>query len=437
MNKKIFLIVSMLTAMTLSMSSCSNDGSEPNNDSNEEAQTPTYVEEDVTPFDDSAIVLTDEVKTRTIQQANEFSYRLFDAIDNDVASLDNKNVFISPVSVSMVLSMLADGAQGTTLNELANVLGFDADNIDAYGKANLNLISELSTDRGKSEYSPESEATFQIANALWLNKSVDINATYKSKNVHFYKAAIRNLDFSSNNSVNLINDWVSQKTNGLIPEIIKSIDPTAVLYASNAVYFKSNWSDAFSEENQSAKFTNYDGTISDVKYLYGLQNYGLIETDKCEVVGVDMGYNSFEFQLVIPKDGVSVGDAVNSLANTDLSNSTGDLARLYFPQFKIENDLDLINYLKNMGIISAFSGSANFSGISDTSLFINMLKHVTNISVDKKGIEAAAATITGMVGSNIDTPVNYRTIRVDHPFAFIIRDIKTNSILFIGAVNKI
>jgi serpin B len=90
-----------------------------------------------------------------------------------------------------------------------------------------------------------------------------------------------------------------------------------------------------------------------------------------------------------------------------------------------------------MGIISAFSGSANFSGISDTSLFINMLKHVTNISVDKKGIEAAAATITGMVGSNIDTPVNYRTIRVDHPFAFIIRDIKTNSILFIGAVNKI
>jgi serpin B len=275
-----------------------------------------------------------------------------------------------------------------------------------------------------------------IANALWVDNDFTIKTTFGDKLKENYQATIDNLDFSDSKSVNVINDWANFNTNGLIPKVVDQIDPSTDIILANALYFKGDWSSVVFKHHGQDTFTNYDGSKSVVNYMLKLDSLQYNSNDKCALTTLPIGNGSYTYTAVLPNDKVTVGDAVASLTDEFLNGTTKQYVSYLSPKFNIVNKLSLNNYLEALGIKSIFSGSADFSNITDGSLFINQIRHDSSISVSEKGIEAAAITSESMSSSNGEK-IEYKEFFLDRPFAFIIRETSTNAIVFIGAVNKL
>jgi serpin B len=383
--------------------------------------------------EEPTVVLTQEIETRAIEQANNFSYNLFAAINNDLSSLDEKNIFISPLSVSMALSMTANGASGETRQEIIKALGYDGvTTIDGINQVNAKLLATLP--------SVDPEVKLTIANALWVDNGFTIKTAFGDKLKGTYQATIDNLDFSDSKSVNVINDWVNFNTNGLIPKVVEQIDPSTKIILANALYFKGDWSSVEFAELGHQKFTNYTGTQSNVDMMEVFSNILYNSNDKCAITTLPIGGGNYTYTAVLPNENVSVSEAVASLTDDFLSGATTQIVSYQSPKFDIVNKLSLNDYLKSLGIKSIFSGNADFSNISDRSLSLSRIQHDSSLSVSEKGIEAAAVTTGFMDGDNGEegeSIVEYKKFYLDKPFAFIIRETSTNAIVFIGAVNQL
>jgi serpin B len=387
-------------------------------------------DEPATPQEEEpTVVLTQEIETRAIEQVNNFSYNLFAAINNDLSSLDEKNIFISPLSVSMALSMTANGASGETREEIIKALGYDGvTTIDVINQVNAKLLATLP--------SVDPEVKLTIANALWIDNDFTIKAAFGDKLKETYQATIDNLDFSDSKSVNVINDWANFNTKGLIPKVVEKIDPSTDIILANALYFKGDWSSVEFIDYGQGNFTNYDGNKTEVNRMLELDSLQYNSNDKCAITTISLGNGSYTYTAVLPNDKVTVGDAVASLTDDYLNGTTKQLVSFLSPKFDIVNKLSLNDYLQSLGIKSIFSSSADFSNITDGSLFINQIRHDSSISVSEKGIEAAAITSEAMSTSN-GVKREFKKFFLDKPFAFIIRETSTNAIVFIGAVNQL
>ena len=357
---------------------------------------------------------------------NEFGLKLY-------RSLYNKDkVFISPLSVSLALSMTAYGARGTTEQEMIATLGFGNATRDQVGGYYKKMVPAL--------VEADNRTTLEIANSVWVKDVISLRQDFSNGVKDYFSTEIFSRNFSSSSLIAEINKWCSDKTHGLIKKAADNLDPDTVMALVNALYFNGKWSNEF-DKATNGQFTALNSSTVSSKMMSRTGSYKYAAADGYRMVSIPYGNGAFVMDLILPSaNGADAFDkAVKGLTwdvySNLISNARSSEVCVTMPVFKMEYDAELQDILAAMGMPSAFGGSANFSGITDdAALCISKVIHKTLVDVDEKGTEAAAVTIVDMKMTSAG-PGNTIYFTADRPFIFAIRETSTNSLLFIG--NKV
>lgn len=379
-----------------------------------------------------------KTETELASQGTDFAFRFFRAVDkslqeNEGLSQEERDepLFVSPLSASFALSMLANGADGETLQELTDVLGFSGYSLEEVNAYYKKLAKELPKQ--------DKESRLALANSLWLDTQFDALATYKGVLTENYDAEVRQVDMAT--AVDDINNWCSQKTNGLIPKILKGNEAGLSMLLLNALYFKGEWDEPFDEEDtQEDVFTNADGTESRTAFMNKEDWLRYAQNDLFGMVSLPYGNGAFSLQVLLPHEGVALADcmeALNGNAWTDLLNEMNFTeVNLKLPKLKTDRILDdLRPALEAMGVKKAFAEEAEFSKLSGQSLFISLVRQAVSFNMDEKGTEAAAVTAVGGVTA-APPPSPVIDFHVQRPFLLVLTEKSTGCVLFIGKVVK-
>ncbi|GFR23013.1 serpin B8 [Trichonephila clavata] len=352
---------------------------------------------------------------------------------------ESKNVFFSPFGISMALGMLLHGSGGDTAEELRNVLGYQKVNLsdEAVHDTFYCFLTEVFKGSGFSD-----EYILNYANAVLLDKNVELFPEYKNNVQDSYKALVRKVDFA-NDSVEIvheINDWVKEKTNGKIKKFLKELNPSAIMVLLNTVYFKNIWKVQFNPEfTFSQPFYNH-GLKTEKKYVTTMNMIGgFHNADFEDFKALELLYKGENISMLIlfPNHCDGLRDLEESLTADKLFLIQYQLrySHSFFslPKFKIRFEKDLSSAIKALGANSIFNASAaNFSGMTPSnSVFVDQVLHKTVMKVNEKGSEAADRS-----GDRQALPFK---MRLDHPFLFaIIQKLsRRDMVLFLGHVNKL
>lgn len=374
------------------------------------------------------------VSTKTaqlIQNNNQFGLSLFKDVASQVKG--DTNVMISPLSATLALSMTYNGAAGTTKTAFENTLGFSGLTTADINQSMENLSNELT--------SVDPDVTFDLANSIWYRNTFSVEQNFLNTNEEYYNAEVSALDFNDPSSVNTINNWVSNKTNGKIPTIINGISPSALMILINATYFKGQWKYQFDpSKTENKTFYLQDGSEEQAPTMTQKITMGYLNTGDFQAVELPYGRGNFSMVLILPNKDKSLSDIENEMTETNWQQWSTTLDKpsialtINLPKFKFSYTKLLNDDLSSLGLGIAFSGSADFSNINPTtSLYISQVLQKTYIDVDEKGTEAAAVTVVG-INSSAGTGVTTTSISFNRPFLFAIKEKYTNAILFIGVV---
>jgi serpin B len=351
------------------------------------------------------------------------------------------NLFFSPYSISLALAMTYAGARGETERQMANTLHLvlPQDRLHpAFNRLDLELAR-----RGEGAEGKDGEGfRLHIVNATWGQEGYEFLPEFLDVLAENYGAGLRILDFASapEKSRVIINDWVSEETENRIEDLIPqgAIDGTTRLVLTNAIYFNAAWHEPFGESaTHDEPFYLLNGEMVDVPMMHQTAEFGYAAGQGYQAV--ELPYDGRELSMVIllPDEG-GFGSFEESLDADVVGQAVAKLGRrkiiLTMPKFEFESDFSLSEVLKTLGMPDAFSGAADFSGMTDgRDLFISDVIHKAFVSVDEEGTEAAAAT--AVIMAELAAPVEEEEpleVTIDRPFVFLIRDIETGAILFVG-----
>jgi serpin B len=403
---------------------------------------PTPAEGNMTLFETPATpIITPATTSGTsiAESNNRFSAALYRTITKGNANAGG-NVFFSPFSISSALAITYEGARGTTADEIRSVFSFpENDSSLREGFAALNA----DINQGNAGY------TLSTANALWADKAFGFLSGYISVAEQYYGANTTNLDFVNqpDTSRQTINAWVADRTNNKIQDLLPqgSIDSSTKLVITNAVYFKGTWQKQF-DPNQTTDtpFTKPDGTTVTVRMMQQTGEdamYPYAETADLQMLTLPYTVTNgtgLSLVILLPKgDNLSAIGPYLDPANLSALEQSASSQRVmvYIPQFKIDSQYSLTETLSSMGMPTAFSNAADFSGMDGKQdLYISDVIHKAYIEVNEQGTEAAAATGVVMEAAAVYPEVPPTVFRADHPFLFLIEDNNTGTILFEGRV---
>lgn len=419
-----FLSLSIIIGLFLGCSSSSLPYDKPDKQGNSKDQ--------VLPSSQLISTLYDKSKIgpELVKRNNDFAFHIFKQLNKEDRE---KNIFISPLSISTALAMTYQGAQGTTKEAMAKALRYSDIDIQVLNESYKNLLPHLMKLDHKIE--------LNIANSIWIRDGVPIQEPFLSINKEVFNALVSTLDFSKEDAANKINQWISDATNEKISQMIEPpIAPDTIMYLINAVYFKGNWADEFNKEHTlNSLFYREDGRSEEVMMMSrnGSVEYG--QKDDFKVVRLPYENGKTAMYCILPEEGKSTNEFIEDLDSEkwkivkDSISHTDDLI-LQIPRFQLEYGIkSLKGSLINLGMEDAFSDDADFSGIGDN-LCINEVFHKAVIDVNEEGSEAAAATVVEMRVTSAVEPIEFIANR---PFIFIIADDETDSILFMGKVYNI
>ena len=357
---------------------------------------------------------------------NKFGFKVFKEIVKEQA---DDNIFISPMSISYALGMTFNGADGKTKEEMAKTLEFgnltDSE-INASFKALMKKLMEL-----------DPKVMMEIANSIWYRENVDVLKKFKEVNQDCFQAEIRNIDFSDQETVGIINNWVSENTKGKITEVIDEIDALAMMYLINAIYFKGSWTDEFNKERtREDKFFIAEEKSVLCKMMNTSNENLYFENDDFQAIELPYGKENFSMIVILPKKEKDINEFISNLNledwNSWLTGFSKQNGSLVLPKFKIEYELEMNDVLKILGMPNAFTADADFSKMTKKQkLFISNVKHKTFVDVNEEGTEAAAVTVVEMKLTSFKPGF---FMKVNRPFVFAIKEKEMNSILFIGKI---
>jgi serpin B len=401
------------------------------------AQPPQYQLAQSSMARDTNPQVPDADLTAVVAGNTDFALTVLPLLDPSGSS----NIVFSPYSITQAFALLAPGANGNTLSGIEQALSFPLpqDRLNAaFNKLDLLLMSEGT---GAMTAAGEQLPILRNANAIWGQVGLSILPSYLDTLAVNYGAGMYLVDFinATEDARGTINSWVESQSNNRIQNLIPEGGVTDLtrIVLTNAIWFKASWSSQFSEAsttNQS--FFNQSGSTSSVPFMYQMFTVSYAQADSCQAVDIPYAGNNFSMLVIMPDPGTF--DAfLSSLTTTVLGDITNHLAAqevgLSLPKFTFTEVADLGSILQSLGMTDAFNpNTADFSGIDgNRDLFIKDVFHQAFISVDEFGTEAAAATAI-VVGPGVALP--QLTFTIDHPYIFIIREIQTGSILFLGKV---
>ena len=362
----------------------------------------------------------------TADEANKFALKMFAQMHKEEKG--NDNFCLSPLSASWALSMAANGAEGTTREQMYATLGFpgnDAEKINAYQQKIIKRLSALDPER----------VTVGIANSMWVNENFKIKKEFEKSNTAYYDATVKNIKFDAA-AVEAINDWCSQKTNGKITEIVKEIDPMTQLLLINALYFNGRWTSTFNKKRtKEEEFTKENGEKIKVQMMHQNDKMYYYEDENVQMVMKPFGEEKFHMLFILPREGVTMDKSVQLLAenfDTWYRESEKEEVNLSLPRYKAEYGKSLKSTLQSLGMSDAFTpGKANFGALSKEGLCIGDVLQKTFVKVDEEGAEAAAVTSVALMAMAAGPP-KPKNMVINRPFIYIIRERETGNILFIG-----
>ena len=349
--------------------------------------------------------------------ATDFAVRLFRE------AYDGNNTLISPLSAMLALSMTANGAKGKTLSQMESAFGMSLDDLNEFFYSYRTGLAQ--TEKSK----------LTLANSIWLHGSFNVKSTFLQTNADFFGADAYKTPFDET-TLRKINEWVNEKTDGMIPELIDEIPGDTVLYLINALFFDAEWANPFSPSNtQPGTFTKENGERVKVDLMIAEEVCDYVVSDQAQGIVKYYGGGEYAFVALLPNKYVLLSDFVASLDGGSLrslltNRQTGEV-RIRLPKYEVEYTVDLSDALKNMGMTAAFGGKADFSGITGRrrDLRVDSVVQKTFFSVDENGTRAGAATESGLYMSVKPTFVFTR------PFVYMLVDTRNYLPLFIGTLN--
>jgi serpin B len=378
------------------------------------------------PLEPVKIDLTSDQIT-LIDSGNSFAFDLFRKTAQDADK--SENIIISPLSISVALSMTMNGADGATRDAMAEALranGLSSEDINSsYKKLTETLLSV------------DKRVLINIANSVWIEQRFPVKKQFTDILTQYYNADTKSFNVEDPGAPADMNNWIEDKTNGLIKDMIESLDPQSAMLLINAIYFKGKWNSQFEKSKTiNMPFHKQVGVVADVPMMKQKNEFKSYKGDGFMLGEFPYGQGNYVMDVILPDNIDGVDDIIQSTDNVSFNSIINHLHQseidLSFPKFKYGYKKQLNNILSDMGMGVAFTEFADFSKISDLALMIGFVLHQAFIETNEEGTEAAAATVVGMYATSL--PADPIEMNIDHPFFYIIRETTTNTILFMGKV---
>lgn len=352
--------------------------------------------------------------------ANNFTFDLMAKIDDE---FPNENYFISSFSISTAISMVMNGASESSREGFIQTLGMNGMPPEAINEAYKSLTKYI--------YSLDPSVNLNVANSNWYTNEYTIQSDFANTLETFYDAEIFERDFENPATLDALNEWVENETNGKIKNILDAINPEDVMFLINAIYFKANWTNQFDPDkttdlpfvlanNQSVSVPTM---ISEVKHWWSYDN-----TLNAQVIEVPYGNENYAFTIIMPDEASEIDNLVSSIdvnsLNSVLADSITFVRDLYLPKFQLDFKADLVDILVDMGM--PLTGLDNLFEES-LPLAISKVIHQSFLEVNEEGSEAAAATVIGIEVTSLPPSTT-----INKPFVFLIRERNSGTILFSG-----
>ncbi len=376
-------------------------------------------------------------QTEVVEANNKFAIDLYEQYQSEEG-----NLFFSPFSISSAIAMTYEGAKGNTAAEMKQVFYFPtSENLRGGYQSLYQEINQ--TDK---------EYQLSTANALWAQEDFQFLDKYFDDVEKYYNGKVENLDFvgESEKSRATINNWVEDQTNDKIKDLIPkgTLDGFTRLVLTNAVYFKGDWVKEFNEDDtDSMPFYNTDDILNAPQVEMMVRDddeseFNYAENSDLQILEMPYSGEEVSMLVLLPKENDGLADLEKDLTAKNLENWQADLenqrVNVLFPKFKFATKYFMVEDLKEMGMIDAFSSEADFSGMTDKKdLFIGEVIHQAFVEVNEEGTEAAAATAVEMKLSSAEpSEPEIPVFKADHPFIYLIQQKDSGNILFIGRVQN-
>ena len=368
------------------------------------------------------------------KKLNTFALNLFNSCRTNAER--KENTLVSPLSVVLALAMTANGADGETLEQMEKTLGISKDELNEFARVYAKLLAEQNPEFGKLE----------LANSIWFtsDERFKVEQPFLMTNAKYYNADIFKAPFD-NSTLKAINNWVNEKTKGMIPSILDNIPDEAVMYLVNALAFDAEWTEKyFDYQVRDWIFTTADGKEETNKYLHGEEHTYLEDENAKGFLKYYKGYQ-YAFVALLPNEGTDIDSYLDSLDGAHLNELLGNKQnyKVYtaIPKFEAEYSVEMSEQLKNLGMASAFDkGKADFKKLGTSAvgnISIDRVMHKTFIAVDENGTKAGAATIVEMTDGCAPEPEEPKEVYLTRPFVYMLLDCRTGNPFFIGVMRDL
>ena len=355
----------------------------------------------------------------------DFAIALFKQLHSEEV---DKNIFISPFSISTALTMTTNGANGQTLDDMRSTLkiqDFEMAQVNESYKQLLDILPDL-----------DPQTKLKLANSIWHQIDYPVLEEFLQLNASYFSSEVIPIEFKDSGVVEQVNKWVDENTDGLIKDAISELPPNVVMLLINTIYFKGSWQTEFDpEDTKEADFFTYgDGPVKvDMMHLEE-NDFPYFSNEFFQAIDLPYGDSIFSMTVLLPNEGHTVSDIIAEMSPETwdqwLNSFQTQGVELFLPKFKMKYDKKLKRTLSDMGMELPFTDFADFSKmINGGGVKIDEVIHKAFVEVNEEGTEAAAVTVVVIVETSMPIiPV----VEVNRPFLYIIRDNKTNSILFMG-----
>lgn len=357
---------------------------------------------------------------------NAFAFQIFGQIGKRIG---DHNIFISPLSLAYALVLLYLGSSGTTQQELAQVLGIqDIEPSEAHA-AYAHLQRQL------TQY--DDQEILSLANSLWAEQKILLNPNFIQSSKSLFVAEVFNINFTDSNAAVIINDWVKQKTNKRISEIVhpEDLSSDTALILLNAIYFKGSWENSFAKDGtKKVGFTLSDGRLKPVSMMSQTGEYEYFQDENCQAITLPYLDDNISMVIFLPNEQSSLSTFQQLLDTHSWLHWQSQFSRrrvyLNLPSFQIEYEDSLMDDLQKLGLGIALSSGADYLNICNTQIAISAIKHKAFMEVNEEGTEAAGTTgvlMQRIVGGTSSMVIN-------RPFFCVIKNNQTGVILFMGVI---
>ena len=364
------------------------------------------------------VTVPEDALTARAEQAAEFSVKLF---QNTVRS--GENLLLSPISVLYAMGMVANGAAGETRAQIEEAFGMTSQQANEFLYAFTQRLTQ-------------GQGAVRTANSIWLRNGLDVKSQFLQTNADYYGADAYQSAFDGQ-TVDEINRWASQQTDGMIPRAVNGLTPNDVLCLINTVLFQARWEQPYEGASQ-MPFTCADGSVQTAQMLCGTEHVYLKDDGVSGFLKAFQG-GKYAFAVLVPDAGVPLDDYLASLTGQRLrqvlKGELYDAVYTAMPRFEATAEVSVEAALRAMGVTDAFSQQqADFSGLSG-GVYLSAVTQNGKIEVDENGVSAAAATT--VIEAGAAEPVKTATVTADRPYIYMIVELSARLPLFMGTVNRV